>query len=109
MPFRQTRLWQSVPDLQVLPSAQESEHEPPQSTSVSALFLTLSVQLAAWHLAGVPEHTPLSQSFAPEQPCVAPHLGHDEPQSMSVSVPFLILSLQMGAWHFNGDPVHTPL
>jgi hypothetical protein len=68
---------------------------PPQSTSVSAPFLTLSVQLGAWHVP--PAHEPLAQSVPSVH--VAPTAQGEQPgpQSTSASLPFLTLSTQVGA------------
>jgi hypothetical protein len=69
---------------------------PPQSTSVSAPFLTLSAQLAAWQM--LPTHTPLWQS-PPFAHCLPAALFGQlaPPQSVSVSVPFLTLSVHVEA------------
>jgi hypothetical protein len=91
----QTPLRQSVSPEQSLPAAHAEQTAPPQSTSVSSWFFTLSSQAAAWQVLGSPVHTPLMQSPAPLQVCPALHLGHEEPQSMSVSVPFFTPSEQL--------------
>jgi hypothetical protein len=107
----QILLLQSLPAEQILPSAQtlpEATHGPPQSLSVSPPLVAPSVQVAAWHLAGEPEHTPLAQSVLTAQSLpVAQLFGHEPPQSASVSVPFLMPSVQVAAWHL--PDVHTPL
>src|SRR4051812_5811353 len=81
---------------------------PPQSMSVSAPFLTPSVQLGTWHTP--PPHRALAQSKGMEQALPLPHFcvgAQPPPQSTSVSVPFLMPSEHDGAWQ---DPVmHTAL
>jgi hypothetical protein len=68
---------------------------PPQSTSVSAWFLTVSLQVGTWHTLEV--QTLLMQSLPIEHARPLPQLGHDvPPQSTAVSVPFFTLSLQVG-------------
>jgi hypothetical protein len=75
-------------------SAQPGHVPPPQLRSVSAPFLTLSLQLAAWH--SPPVQTPLWQSAATMQAFDVAHLpGQEPPQSTSVSDPFLAVSLQL--------------
>lgn len=105
-----TLLEQSAARAQLEPSLQAGQL-PPQSTSVSLPFLAPSLQLGAWHLAGLPEHTPLVQSPATLHSLPSAHLvvHVSPPQSTSVSPPFLTLSGQPGAWHFFGVPEHTPL
>jgi hypothetical protein len=62
---------------------------PPQSTSVSVPFCTVSVQVGGWQSSGFPLQTPLMQSPATRQCCCGPvswQVGpHEPPQSMSVS------------------------
>jgi hypothetical protein len=63
-------------------------HEPPQSTSVSLPFFTLSVHVGALHVLAVASHT-LSRQSAPTRhflPSAQP--PHEPPQSTSVSFPF---------------------
>jgi len=62
-----------------LPVAHFSEHEPPQSTSVSSPFLTLSLQVAATHS---PRQTPLWQSELTLQGLASAHGRQGPPQSM---------------------------
>jgi hypothetical protein len=77
-------------------------HEPPQSTSDSVPFFTLSVQVGAWHLSSVQNNpqlwlaqTPLAQSLAAPQSLPLPHLLHwAPPQSTSVSPLFRCPSSQ---------------
>jgi hypothetical protein len=103
---RHTPLWQSPPTPQVLPLAHFVEQPPPQSTSVSVPFFTLSVQSGAWHTLLV--HTPDWQSAATTHAFVAAHFVEQlPPQSTSVSVPFFTPSVQSGAWQTL--LVHTPL
>jgi hypothetical protein len=82
---------------------------PPQSTSVSVPFLTVSGQAGAWHFLGLPEHTPLPQSLAiaHDSPVVQRVQRLAPPQSTSVSTPFLTTSLQLGTWQM--FEMHTPL
>ena len=64
--------------------------------SVSAPFLTLSVQLAAAQIP--PLQTALVQSPALAHFFPSAHAGQlPPPQSMSVSAPFLTLSVQLGS------------
>jgi hypothetical protein len=82
-----------------LPAAHFAQEAPPQSMSLSAPFLTRSVQFGAWQRAGVPLHTPLWQSAATAQSLPLMHLEHTTPpQSMSVSSWFLTTSVQLGSW-----------
>jgi hypothetical protein len=86
---------QSVPARQALPSAHVGQPPPPQSTSVSVPFFTVSEHVAAWQTR--PVHTPLSQSAATAHARLAAHGVHEPPQSTSVSVPSFILSVQLAA------------
>jgi hypothetical protein len=71
---------------------------PPQSTSVSVPFLTVSVGLGAAHT--LLAHTKLAQSLATAQPLLGPQgVALLPPQSMSVSSPFLTPSLGAGSTH----------
>jgi len=84
---------------------------PPQSTSPSLPFLTVSLQVGAEHLPAA--QIPLRQSAAPPQdPLVMHFVAHEPPQSLSVSVPFFTPSLHEGARHFIAVPPvgipHTP-
>src|SRR6185295_18632299 len=98
-------LVQSVPFAHALPTAQPGQ-PPPQSTSVSAPFFTLSMQPGATHIPLV--HTPLAQSIPVLQPFMPSHLpGQLPPQSTSVSSPFFAPSVHEGAAHIM--PVHTAL
>jgi hypothetical protein len=90
-----TPLWQSPATLQCPLVGHFGHVPPPQSTSVSAPFCTLSVQLAPWQM--LPTHTPLWQSPPPVHCLPAAHLPQLPPQSMSVSVPFFTVSVQLGA------------
>jgi hypothetical protein len=74
---------------------EQAGHEPPpQSTSVSVPFLTLSEQVAAWQMPL--RQTPLWQSELAMHPLPVPQVGHEPPQSMSVSVPFFTPSVHDG-------------
>jgi hypothetical protein len=99
---------QSVAWLHSLPTAHRAAHVvPPQSTSVSVPFVTVSVQVGAAQIA--PEHTPLWQSLPLLHPAPFAHLpGQPPPQSTPVSVPFFTVSLHVGATHIMVAP-HTPL
>ena len=77
----------------------------PQSTSASAPFFTLSVQLLATH--SPPEQTRLPQSPPPMHFLPGAQPAHGPPQSTSVSLLFLILSVHDGSAH--RPAVHTPL
>ena len=95
-PAEQTPLWQSEPAVQDLPVAQGAQLGPPQSTSVSAPFLTASLQAGAVQIPA--EQILLWQSEKAVHalpPAHGAQLG--PPQSTSVSVPFLTASLQAGA------------
>ena len=73
----QTPLSQSPATEQTLPSAQGSHPlsaPPPQSVSLSPLFLTVSTQVGATHVPPV-EQTPEVQSAPEEQPAPTPHLA----------------------------------
>ena len=103
-----TQVWlvQSLPAVHLLPAAQVEQVAPPQSTSVSAPFFTLSEQVGDAH--SLPLHTLLLQSAVWTQPYPSSR-GEPAPppQSMSVSLPFFTLSEQVGTEHF--PPAHTPL
>jgi hypothetical protein len=102
----QTPVLQSLPAPQARPGAQSGHVGPPQSVSVSAPFLTPSVQLEAWQ-------TPLAQTPVVQSPPALhdepmPQRGQVPPQSVSVSVPFWTPSLQLGVRQSESVP-HTPL
>jgi hypothetical protein len=82
-------------------------HVPPQSTSVSLPFFTVSLQLGAWQMP--PEQTLLWQSELAVQVLLVAQRLHvvAPPQSMSLSAPFFTMSLQVGA--AQSPFVHTPL
>src|SRR5262245_9592677 len=98
--FVQLLLWQSLPATHFWPAAQRAHMlAPPQSTSVSPPFCTMSVQVAAtqtrlrqvalWQSLAILHICPLAQAL----PC-------DEqlpPQSTSVSLPFMVMSPQVAA------------
>jgi hypothetical protein len=85
---------------------------PPQSTSLSLPFLTVSLQLAGVQVPFAP-HRPFTQSPATVQPLPSPHFlfvgdaAQEPPQSVPVSVPFFTPSLQVGA--AQAPLAHTPL
>jgi hypothetical protein len=95
----QTPLWQSLPMLQAFKSAHLVPHEPPQSTSVSVPFFTLSLQLPVVQRLLV--QTPLTQSLpAVQAKPPAQRVQLDEPpQSTADSPPFLTLSLHAAVAH----------
>jgi hypothetical protein len=108
MLFTQLALTQSVEAMHPLVSAHflAGAQMPPQSTSVSFWFLTLSAHVGVWQTLVV--HTLLVQSPPAEHAFPLPQPPHIEPpQSTSVSVPFFTTSLQVGVWQM--PPVHTPL
>jgi hypothetical protein len=87
--------------VQPLPSAQALQVGPPQSTSVSLPFWTVSVHDAT-HV--VPLQIPPRQSAAILQPLLNAHgfplpSQATPPQSTSVSRPFFTASLHVGAVH----------
>jgi hypothetical protein len=97
MPPVHTPLAQSAAPPHTLPSAHlfAGAQEPPQSTSVSVPFFTVSLQAGTWQMP--PVQTPLAQSPAPPQTLPSAHLfagAQEPPQSTSVSVPFFTVSLQ---------------
>jgi hypothetical protein len=96
----QTPVAQSAPTAHVLLSAHFVAHVPPQSTSVSVPFLTVSLHAAALHFFVVLSQTPLAQSVAAAHVLLSVHFEHVPPQSTSVSAPFLIVSLQLMGRHF---------
>ena len=104
----QAPLLQSEPTLQIHPFWHLPQAFPPQSTSVSVPFFTLSLQGALgtmqvlfWHWAKPPTST---QSVAAVQALPMAHLGQlAPPQSTSLSLPFLSPSLQVAA-----TTAHTP-
>jgi hypothetical protein len=107
-PSAQTPLVQSLPVPQPLPLAHgfPGAHVPPQSTSVSVPFFTVSAQVGATQMWSAAGQTPSAQSGATAQALPVAHRGQVDPQSTSVSVPFLTASVQLGAWH--RPPMQTP-
>jgi hypothetical protein len=97
VPFTQNGPAQSVGRAHFFPITQRGVVAPlpPQSTSVSLPFCTLSVGEGAWHT--LPVQTPLVQSVAPTlQALPSAHFGAwPPPQSTSVSLPFLMPSLDV--------------
>jgi hypothetical protein len=92
----QTPLAQSVALTQGLPAAHPDGQLPPQSTAVSAPFLTPSLQLGAWHT--LPAHDALAQSAPVRQALPgAQRVAQPPLQSTSVSVPFATPSVHVGA------------
>jgi hypothetical protein len=103
-----TPLEQSLAPPHALPVAHLAQLVPPQSTSLSPPFLTLSEHVAAWHRP--PVQTPLWQSEPPPHALPAAHLlVHEPPQSVSASLPFLTPSLHVAATHFLVVLEHTRL
>jgi hypothetical protein len=88
-PLRQSPAAQSLEARQCLVAAQRAhDPPPPQSTSVSALFFTPSLQLAAWQTP--PVQTAETQSELALHALPLPHTPQvPPPQSTSVSAPFL--------------------
>ena len=87
----------------ILPAAQPAHEVPPQSTSLSSWFLTLSLQVGAWQ--APPLHTRLLQSLPTPQRLPVPQAAHTPPpQSTSLSLPSWTPSImQVG-----GGVVHPP-
>jgi hypothetical protein len=98
VPFVQTALVQSVAATHILPSAHLGQPEvaPPQLTSVSVPFFTVSVQEGTAQRPLV--QTPLRQSAAAVHIFVSAHLAQVPPQSTSVSLPFLVMSPHIATW-----------
>jgi hypothetical protein len=104
-PFVQTPLRQSVGSRQTFLSAHFGQVPPPQSTSVSPIFVTPSLQDAGEQVPFV--QTPYKQSVPVLHLRVLPHFGHvPPPQSTSVSTPFCTPSVHSGAWQT--FPLQTP-
>jgi hypothetical protein len=101
----QIPLPQSVPALQALPTA-HLRQLPPQSTSDSAPFLTVSVQVGAAHEPF--RQRPLVQSASIRHCPPTGHFGHAlPPQSIPDSLPFFTASVQVGTAH--APELQTPL
>jgi hypothetical protein len=101
-------LAQSDATLQPLSNPHLVAQAPPQSTSVSVPFFTVSAQAAAVEMHLLAVHTELMQSAATAQFLVSAHLvAQVPPQSTSVSVPFFAASVQVAAKHLFA--VHTEL
>ena len=97
MPPAHTWLTQSVPAKQPPPGA-HGPQVPPQSTSVSDPFFTLSAQVGTWQVP--PTHTWLLQSVGTRHPRPELQAGQAAPpQSMELSEPFCTKSVQVAAWH----------
>jgi hypothetical protein len=80
---------------------------PPQSTSDSMAFWTLSVHFAGWQVPSWPQTFDV-QSPSARHPAPSSHAGHEPPpQSAAVSVPFFVRSVQLAALHF--PETHEPL
>jgi hypothetical protein len=92
----QTPLLQSPFTEHFLALAHFVVHVPPQSTSVSSPFCTVSLQDAALQTNGLPEQTPVVQSVPIAQVFPTSHLLHEAPpQSTAVSLPFFTTSEQV--------------
>ena len=106
-PPMQLPLWQSVPSAQVLLGAQAGQPDPapPQSTSVSLPFWTLSVQVRAAHAPAA--QTRLAQSPPTLHFWAAAQPGQGPPQSTSVSLLFFTASVHEGGTQ--RPAAHTPL
>jgi hypothetical protein len=101
----QLPLAQSASFPQLAPAAHFGQG-PPQSTSLSASFFTLSEHVGAWHARIA--HTPLAQSPPVMQLIPSAHGAQLPPQSLAVSVPFWTPSEQLGAAQIWLGP-QTPL
>jgi hypothetical protein len=102
---------QSVFARHALP-VEHAEHgaPPPQSTSVSLPFFTLSLQVAARHVfppRKPPWQAALWQSLAEEHALPSAHFGQPPPQSTSVSEPSLTLFEQLEGGGEQLDPFTT--
>jgi len=93
----QTPDTQSVGTRQLLLSAHLGQVLPPQSTSVSSPFFTLSVQEV---VQTPPLQAPDAQSVPALHDLPMPQAVQAPPQSTSVSVPFFTLSVQLALAHF---------
>ena len=105
----QELLTQSPLPMHILPTAQRAHMVgPPQSTSVSPPFRTMSVQVGVWQRDM--EQTLLRQSDPARQLKPLAQRGHAvaPPQSVSVSPPFWVMSVQLGAGS-QTPPVQLPL
>jgi len=117
-PAWQTPLEQLAPLVpHIWPTAQvwlvgAATQEPPQSTSLSLPFFSVSLQLAGVQVPFAPQ-MPFTQSAATAHPFPSAHLwfvgeaAHDPPQSGAVSLPFFTPSVQVGT--AQAPEVHTPL
>jgi hypothetical protein len=95
-PTEQNAVLQSDAALHPSPVLHVPQVPPPQSTPVSAPFLTPSLHAAGWHVPSL--QTPLVQSPPNVHVCESPQVGQEPPQSVAVSEPFSTSSLQAGAW-----------
>ena len=86
----QFALWQSPATMHIRLFAHRfmGAHDPPQSTSVSVPFSTMSVHEGTAQVLGDPLQTPLAQSPAALHFLPLAHFGQLPPQFRSVSVPF---------------------
>lgn len=94
MPPLHELVWQSAPELHVLPKEQ-SAHTPPQSTSLSFWFFTPSPQFGVVHVP--PLQMLLVQSLPALQLEPGGQSAQTPPQSVSLSFWFWTPSLQVGA------------
>jgi len=86
---------QSLSTLHIFPAAHLGQ-APPQSTSVSVPFFTVSVHVGAAHDFVPPLHTPVVQSAPELHFLFTPHVGpQTPPQSISDSVEFMDPSKQL--------------
>src|SRR5436190_1490199 len=98
VPPTHDRLAQSPPPLHVLPARQAAQ-APPQSTSDSEPFFSLSSHAGAAQRFVVALHTWLMQSVVTAQVLPSGQAPQPAPpQSTSVSVPFLMVSAQPAPW-----------
>lgn len=99
----QTPSEQLVEAVHCCPTIHFGQYASPQSTSLSNLFFTPSVQVGALQVP--PVHTPDWQSVAVLHAWPVPQ-GQPPPQSTDVSSPFFTPSSHRGTAHF--PAVHTP-
>jgi len=106
----QLLLWQSpaTRHIRLFAHRLAGAQEPPQSTSVSVPFSTVSVHDGTAQVLGVPLHTRLAQSVAAAHFLPLAQAGQVPPQLRSVSVPFCTASVHEGTAHLPSAP-HTPL
>lgn len=96
-----------TPFVQSLPPAQGSQSGPPQSTPVSAPFISSSVHVGQASQSGPPQSTPASFPFSNPSPHNSPHATPvSPPQSMPVS-PGSWTPLKLGSQGPHSPPQST--